>query len=746
MKISVVSAIALACVSTTAYAQSAPPQSQATAPPAGGAAQKPAAIPAKPDATPEVTVTAAPQEYRSTIDRKSYSLGKDLQATTGGIGDALRNIPSVEVDVQGNLSLRGSSNVTILVDGQPSPLFSGPSRADALQQLPANQFERVEVITNPSAAFKPDGSGGIINLVTKKGQSGPGVIGSVRAQASFNDRYSASTNLSYGTPVYSITGGITLAKMHNQVDNRTDGLQVDPISGQQVATHADSSGTADPTVVSVYAAGGYNLTKQDRFTGSASLFSVRTTSNGSGFYRTDPLTGPLAQDYTQTSHVPVHITGSGLAGGYVHKFPGDQHEFSVNLNYHTSTNRIDVRSALDYTVPAASTLYQDIGQDSFTAETDLKAEYKRPLSADAKMVLGYELDDQHTSIDHPVSIGTSAANAAPSSALTNLFKFDQTVHAFYATYQQTFGPFTVMPGVRIEDALIDTDLVTTHTTGNQDNVSVYPTLHLNYDLKGGAQLKASYSRRVDRPTGAILNPFRLYNGPLAYTQGNPNLRPQTTDSYELGYEFRDRTGTYYSATLYYRDNRKSFTTVTEDLGGGVLLTTNENLGKSQNTGLELVANGKLLKTLSYNVSGNLYDYQIDASNLGYTSNRSAFTESGRINLNWEPSPKDFVQVNVSATGKQLTPQGYRAGYSVVNLGVRHKLDDRWSLIGTVQDLFNSTAIRNVIDTPILRQDSRIDLHARTLFIGFVYAIGSTKVKRPDTFDYSGGPGASAGTP
>lgn len=738
MKIAHVSAVAAALLGAAAHAQTQTPH--AGAPPAKAADSK-----AKPTAAPEVTVTAAPREYSSTIDRKSYSLAKDLQATSGGIGDALRNIPSVQVDVQGNLSLRGSSNVTILVDGQPSPLFSGPARADALQQLPANQFDRVEVITNPSAAFKPDGSGGIINLVTKKGQSNVGVIGSIRGQASFNQRYNVSTNLSYGNRVYQVTGGVSLAKVHNEVDSLVDGYQVDPVSGQTVQITSASTSSQDPTVVSLFGAGSYNLTPKDRLSGSANLFSVRALSEGSGLYRTDVTTGALAQNYTQTSRVPVHILGSGLTGGYVHKFAGDQHELSVNLNYRTSSNHIDVRSQLNYVVPAVSPLFQEFGQFSSTQQTDLKAEYKKPLSANSKVQIGYELDAQHQSLDHPVWIGTSAANAAPSAALTNLFKFDQTVHAVYGTYQQTFGPFTVMPGLRIEDAEVDTDLVTTRATGSQDSLTAYPTLHLNYDLKGGAQLKASYSRRIDRPTGALLNPFRLYNGPLNYTQGNPNLRPQVTDSYEFGYEVRDRTGTYYSATLYYRDNRKSFTTLTQDIGNGVLLTTNANLGHSENTGLELVANGKLFKTLSYNASGNLYWYTIDASNLGYANGRSAFTQSGRINLNWEPTAADVLQLNVTATAKQLTPQGYRAGFSLVNLGVRHKLDDRWALIGTVQDLFNGMKIRNVIDTPILRQDSRIDAHARTLFIGFTYAIGSTKVKRPDTFDYSSpGAGASVG--
>src|SRR4051794_17825489 len=167
-------ALALALAATPALAQTA--------------TQAPAKPPAKakpPEGKTVETLTvtgASPPDAESSIDRRSYTLGKDLQATTGSIADALRNLPSVDVDVQGNLSLRGDPNVTILVDGKPSPMFDGKGRADALQQLPADQIERVEVITNPSAALNPEGSGGVINLITKKSR-GKGVTGSAYVTA-----------------------------------------------------------------------------------------------------------------------------------------------------------------------------------------------------------------------------------------------------------------------------------------------------------------------------------------------------------------------------------------------------------------------------------------------------------------------------------------------------------------------------------------------------------------------------------
>ena len=164
---------------------------QTSAAPAQPAPNPPAA-PASTEVKP-LTVTAQAPDYRRSIDRRSYTLGKDIQATSGSIGEALRTIPSVDVDPQGNISLRGDATVTVLVDGQPSTIFQGQNRADALLQMPASRFERVEVMTNPSAAFSPEGSAGIINLITRKSAKASRTV-SLTAGAGTQGRYRASAN------------------------------------------------------------------------------------------------------------------------------------------------------------------------------------------------------------------------------------------------------------------------------------------------------------------------------------------------------------------------------------------------------------------------------------------------------------------------------------------------------------------------------------------------------------------------
>jgi hypothetical protein len=201
-------------------------QSATPAPQGQGSTTK---TPPSKDSAPQVggvTVQGKRPDYRSSIDRRSYSLTTDLQAANGSLADALRNVPSLDVDPQGNLSIRGDQSVTILVDGQPSPAFNGPNRADLLQQLPANQYERVEVITNPSAAFRPEGSGGVINLISKKNR-GPSRTGSISSAASTNPRDRVTASGTYGQQKLTLSGVAFAARQVNEIDSTT-ALQLIP--------------------------------------------------------------------------------------------------------------------------------------------------------------------------------------------------------------------------------------------------------------------------------------------------------------------------------------------------------------------------------------------------------------------------------------------------------------------------------------------------------------------------------------
>jgi hypothetical protein len=196
----------------------------------------------------------------------------------------------------------------------------------------------------------------------------------------------------------------------------------------------------------------------------------------------------------------------------------------------------------------------------------------------------------------------------------------------------------------------------------------------------------------------------------------------------------------YLATLYFRDRSKEATDVVTDLGGGAFLTRRENLGKSRNGGLELVANGRFSPKLTYNVSGNLFWAEIEARNLGFRETRSGTSISGRANLNWQATAKDFVQFNVFANGKQLIPQGYREGMAMLNIGYRHKFNDKLSAVVMAQDVLDTFRFNLVLDTPALKD--RIERRAsnRGVFVGLSYAFGGQGRRRqPEGFDFGGGP-------
>lgn len=251
------------------------------------------------------------------------------------------------------------------------------------------------------------------------------------------------------------------------------------------------------------------------------------------------------------------------------------------------------------------------------------------------------------------------------------------------------------------------------------------------------RLTASYSHRLQRPRPEDFNPFRQFLDPQNVRAGNPQLKPQETHAFELGYEHR-KDATFYTATLFYRQNEKSFTEVVEDLGGGAFLTTRENLSQSRSAGLELVANRRLARNLTYNLSGSLLWMEIDAARLGFGDRRSAVALSGRANLNWQATPNDFIQLNVFANGKSITPQGHRDPIAVLNLGYRRKLNERLSLVVTAQDLLHSLRQGLVIDTPELRQQIIRKVNSRSLHVALVWSFGGARQREPG-FEFSSGP-------
>jgi outer membrane receptor protein involved in Fe transport len=709
----------------SAPTQSAPPATQA-APTA--------------NAVEGVTVTADRNAPRVSIDRRSYSIANDLQATTGSVADALRNIPSVEVDVQGNVSLRGDPNVTIMIDGRPSGMFRGEGRADALQNLPADQIERVEVLTNPSAAFRPDGSGGVINLITKKNRR-LGGYGSVRANVGTEGRKYGGVSGSYNTGKLTLSGDL-----NRRHDRRTQTAvaqreRLDPASGQWLPSTQTSRAAGYGDFTNGRGSVDYNLDAKTRLSGEVRLNRFENTSTNTEQYRGLNAAGAPLRFYDRVGTVEFERSNLEFSGSLRRKFAGDEHELVVNLSREVSDDTRWRRYTNLYRLPVQPDLYEVITQNLEETETEFQVEYKRPMPGEGKLVVGYEVDADENDYDNRGERGSAPEATAIDLNLTNHFLYERTIHSGYGTYQHPFGKLTVLGGLRLEQSLIETNQLTTGQRGENDNFSVYPSLHLSYDLTEHQDVSASVSRRVQRPGAQELNPFPIYLDAFNLRAGNPNLEPQETTSYELGWQYRNGPTTLL-ATAFFRDTTNSFTDVARDIGGGVILTTRENLGESRSGGLELVANGRLGRKLSYNISGTGFWNEIDASSLGIDQTRSAWSFGGRGAINWNPTPKDFFQVQGFLASRRLSAQGYTEGFGVLNLGYRRQIKENLSLVLTAQDVLESFKQRTVIETPTLRDVVERRATGRGFFIGLNYSFGSQNNRRrgPEfDFDSGGGP-------
>jgi outer membrane receptor protein involved in Fe transport len=718
--------LAVASVPALALAQTAPPTATVQKPPLPDKLQASKTV-------EEVTVTAGAPEIQTSIDRQSFALGKDLQATTGSIADALRNLPAVEVDLQGNLSMRGDANVTILVDGKPAPQFQGAGRADALQQLGADQFERVEVMTNPSAALNPEGSGGVINLISKKSR-GSGATGSTYVTFASAGTKRVGASFGYNSPKLSMTGAFSENYDRNKgriADIRTS---ADPLTGAVTSNETDTISRNLNRTSAERLNLAYSLTAKDQLTANLQFSQMLLGGHPfTHFAETGP-TGSLLGIQNRQGSRRVTRDNSSVAGGWKHSFSDDGHELTIDLLHNENPYTDHILWQTFQSLPPTTYAFERIFDDADQKHSELTVGYSRPLPGHATLKVGYELKRDNDEFRYRDFRGNDASIQPEITSLANRFLFKQTVNDAYATYERTLGDLSLQAGLRFEDVHIAFDQRTSDEVGRQDYQKLYPTLHLSYRLNEERKVTASFSERVNRPDSVLLNPLPYVIDPQNLQRGNPDLKPEVNQSFELALEDKPSGGGTYLATLYYRRREREVSNVLIDLGGGVLEQTYGNLGSSRTAGLELVANGKLTPKLSYSASTNIQWKTINAQNLGFAGDRSGFGVSARWNMNWQVRTDDLAQLNVIGYGRRLEPQGADLPYWVTNLGWRHKLGDRITATVTAQDIFGASHVRKRLDV------ERFDYWpvARAAFLRLDYRLGGrSKSAREPGFEYEG---------
>lgn len=672
---------------STALAQTAPP------PPA----PKPA------DTVADVVVVGERPAVKSAIDRKVYTVSRDLAADGGSVSDVLRNLPSVNVDINGEVALRGSTSVQVLIDGLPATQFLPQTRAQALMQMQASTVETIEIMTNPSAEFAPDGAGGIINIVMKKVRK-PGRSGSVQARAGDDGRQGFSALLGYKDGPLSVSSNLGLSHDARGQTSRTGLIRIDPTSG--APTEIAEAGSADyaVTILNLSLGLDYDRTPRDRLSISGMLIGndgLRHTMSAS---RTT-LGGVLLGDYTVTGAEPYRYVVAQGSATWRHSFAETGRLFTLSARHSEVEDDHKTRLTYVFSTPTPMRAEQRNTYSSNGGDT-VQLAYTDPMADGGTLKAGYDYRKERVLADFYGALVQPGGGLLPLTDVNNRFAYEQTNHQAWTTWQKPIGKLTALAGLRLERAEIEYEQVVGAIGGGSDYVDLHPSLHLQYAATEARKFTLSYSHRVSRPSVYQLNPFVRVTDPFNASAGNPDLRPQETHSMELDFEQRLERGTL-GASLYLRKNYNTIGGYDRFLSPTVVLHTFENQGDSTTGGLELDATGRLDHGLSLHINANLAYNELQSASGAGGGTRSAWGYTLRGNLDWRASDLDLFQLTGSYGGEQPTAQGYRLPTGGLNLGYRRKLRPDLTVTATISDLFESQRGTQIYDAPLIvgRSDS-----------------------------------------
>ncbi|WP_296949382.1 outer membrane beta-barrel family protein [uncultured Massilia sp.] len=719
------SAVPALAQSATAPAPAAVPAAAATT-----AAQ---AAPAAATTAPKV-VNVVGERPTNRIDRQVYDVKQDINASNGSAADALGNVPSVAVDPDGTVSLRGSTNVQILVDGKPSAMLQGDNRGPALQAMPADDIDSVEVINNPGAEFGNEGGGGpILNLVMKRNRK-PGGFGVANANVGTAGRYNAALSGSYNTGRWGFQGGVNVRHDGRNSTSDSERERVDPLTGdtQRSTTASSSAGLNDNTGARGQVS--YNLGQDDTLEANFAVMKRTNDQEGLDRYRVVDEDGTPTSDYYRSTQRSGDNTNKMFGARWDHKGEKLGESFKMDLRVSDS----DTSNATDYAnrylvLPPFAADSRNLQDDAgATKIVDYTGDYERPLESGAILKLGWKLYDNQTDADrryYDFDLATGAQTL--NGRRTNAFAYEERDTALYTSYQWRVNErWGALLGLRAEHTDMDIGAGSSGTAAAGNSyLNWMPSAFATYKLDDKTNLRFSYARRIRRPQPNDLNPFVRYVDELNESSGNPFLKPVKTDSLEVGYETK-AAGLDANVRAYYRNDSDMIRSRQYAVNDTVILTTQENGGSNRSGGLEFTLSGKLTPKLSINTSGNVFfaqQQQIDIT--GAENKRSATSLNVRGRFTYQLTPQDMVQLMLNAQGKTLAGAGYRQPSATANVTWKRSLTPALSLVATVTDLFDSQKMETITDSATLKEHTIRRFDGRIVYVGLSYRFGGVQSRR-----------------
>jgi outer membrane receptor protein involved in Fe transport len=663
------------------------------------------------------------------IDKKVVSPDQMQTVISGNAADVLANVPSVQVDVEGNVSLRGSENFTVLIDGRPSLMDA----QDALQQIAATSIDKIEIITNPTAKYDADGTAGIINIIMKK-NLGQELSGIINANAGMYDTYGGNFLINYQDGFKANVG-----LDYNQRYFPGDQTQTNIYYLENGTTTSNSLGEIDRRRTSFEGRAGieFSLSENDILN-----FGFRGGRREGGFKsRKDFI------EFSSTDTAEFQYTGNSdrtREGNY----------YSINTNYSRTFNSsghellaellFSKQSSDEFTTTAE---FDNINQISGRKTTESgpstdfrgKIDYTLPISDISKFEAGYqgeiELSDETNDL-YEYSALSNEYEIQPQ--FSNLTKYNESQHSLYSMYSNMLWVLNYQAGLRAEFTYRNIEVPSISQTFNIDRIDYFPSLHTSYKISQTSTVMASYSRRINRPGGWALEPFPTWIDANNVRIGNPDLLPEFIDSYEAG--LQTVLGTINLSTeLYFRKTTNKIERVRTALEENITLTTFSNVGKDYSLGGEIMLIFDPFNFWNVNLMGNIYNYRVEGSILNETFLNESFNWQTRINNTFKLWSSTQIQFNINYNSPSVSSQGRWEEFFTSDLSVRQEIiANILAVTLQVRDVFGTAKREYTSEGTNLYNYNYFDMHTPALMLNMRYTFNNFKPKREGRGEDNGG--------
>ena len=719
----------------------------------------------------EIEIVAEKTTVDIRLDKKIYNIGKDLTTAGGTVSDALNNVPSVSVDIEGGISLRGNENVRILINGKPSAL-AGFGDSNVLSQLPAEAIERVEVITSPSARYDAEGTAGILNIILRQKET-LGFNGSINLNAGNPDLVGVATTLNYRTEKFNLFSNIGFRYFDAPRTSDSDTYYFDYLDEDGILQTPEYRQIIEDQ----------DVTRLNRnYNGNIGMeyfLSDKTSLTGSFFYRygedadlstniSERYNGGLVEQTTRYERQNEEDNSYQFALNYITKFDDKGHQLTADFQYVIDKEEqfTFLDENYDFTEDANPEPFQreQIYQTEDQKEYLVQADYVLPIGEDSRFEAGYRGSFQNEVTDYlleqeDITDGSLFVN----DTITNVFDYSENVNALYTQYGTKLGKFSFLLGLRLEHTqlkgkidsrLSDQELndafgFPIDTDFDKNYLGLFPTVNLIYNLAKEDQKEESitlgYNRRINRPRGWFINPFPTRSSRTRVFQGNPNLDPAFSSTFDLGYLKRWDKLTL-TTSVYYQHETDSFERVQENTGSvttdgiNIIRTIPVNLSTNKRTGAELGVLYNPEKWLRLNSSINFFQFNTEGefNGVDYSAkNTSWFARfSSKVTL---PAKIDW-QTNAFYRGARSDAQSDTDGIFSMDLAFSKEIfKDKATLSLNVRDVFNSRKRNSVTTTATERVTSEFQWRQRQITLSMIYRFNQKKERNRGSRnnDYNG---------